>query len=169
VALFIVSWQWGRADWLPWMFPLGVTLAAIGLLLRVWATGWLIKNEALTTSGPYSLTRNPLYLGTLLITTGQCLMSDVPWAPLFFPALCLALYWTTIRQEESYLRTRYGAEYEAYAQRVPLLLPTWKWALNHENFSSRQEFSWKRVRRCYKGFLANAVVIFAYVLLHFLR
>ena len=75
VALLLISWQWGRADWLPWVFPLGLSIAVIGLLLRVWATGWLQKNEVLITGGPYRLTRNTLYLGTLLITTGQSLSS----------------------------------------------------------------------------------------------
>ena len=169
VALFCVSAFWVQDAWLPWVFNLGIALALSGLLLRMWATGWLVKNEALTIAGPYRFTRNPLYLGTLLITLGQCLMSDVPWAPLFFAPLCLALYWPTMRQEEQYLRERYGADYASYAERVPLLLPNLRVLIRPETSSTTQAFEWRRVRRCYKGFLANALIILVFGLLHLAR
>jgi protein-S-isoprenylcysteine O-methyltransferase Ste14 len=175
IALFCAS-VFGNFDpWPLWIFCLGIACALSGLVLRMWATGWLVKNEALTSNGPYRLIRNPLYSGTLLIVIGQSLMSDVPWAPLLFPALCLAIYWPTIRQEEGYLYDRYGADYAAYAECVPALIPSVSMVKNGQpkvetaDSSSTQAFSWRRVRRCYKGFLANALVILAYALLHLAR
>jgi protein-S-isoprenylcysteine O-methyltransferase Ste14 len=169
VALFGVSAFCNLSPWPLWVFVLGITCALSGLLLRIWATGWLVKNETLTTDGPYRLTRNPLYLGTLLLVLGQCLMSDIPWAPLLFPALCLALYWPTIRQEEEYLGQCYGADYTAYANQVPLLLPNGRIKAKSPSPASKQTFEWRRVRRCYKGFLANALVILIYAVLHLAR
>ena len=48
----------------------GAPISIAGLLLRGWAAGHLAKNESLAVSGPYALTRNPLYLGTLLVALG---------------------------------------------------------------------------------------------------
>ena len=51
---------------LAWGFP----IALAGLALRAWAAGCLAKNRELSTGGPYAYTRNPLYLGTLLVAEG---------------------------------------------------------------------------------------------------
>src|SRR5207302_1930320 len=59
-----------------WSAPTPMSLAAgapfgiAGLLLRAWAAGHLAKNQRLATGGPYALTRNPLYIGTLLVAAG---------------------------------------------------------------------------------------------------
>jgi protein-S-isoprenylcysteine O-methyltransferase Ste14 len=106
-----------------WSLAPGAVVAFVGLALRVWATGWLQKNSALATAGPYGLCRNPLYLGTWLLVVGQSLMSSLPLAPVLVPALVLALYWPTMRDEERHLRALFGATYENYRSRVPLLLP----------------------------------------------
>ncbi|MDQ3813438.1 MAG: isoprenylcysteine carboxylmethyltransferase family protein, partial [Armatimonadota bacterium] len=123
LALYLMAWQWGQPEMARWSLPLGAAIVTAGMLLRMWAVGWLCKNQILVTGGPYALIRNPLYLGTLLITIGQSFMSAVPLALIVFPALWLAVYWPTIRGEEDYLATRFGAEFEAYRARVPLLLP----------------------------------------------
>ena len=54
-------------------------VAAAGEAVRFWAAGHLLKTQELVTSGPYRYTRNPLYLGRLLIFTGLCVMAQMPW------------------------------------------------------------------------------------------
>ena len=54
----------------PWTLVVGGLIALPGLALRAWATGHLRKNDALATTGPYAYTRNPLYLGSLVIGLG---------------------------------------------------------------------------------------------------
>jgi steroid 5-alpha reductase family enzyme len=163
----------GQVAMLRWSLPVGAVVSMLGLLLRMWATGWLQKNKSLTTTGPYAWTRNPLYLGTLLLTFGHSLMSGLPVAPILFPGLCLVLYLKTIRQEETFLAERFGEEYEAYRQRTPRLLPR----LLHRSRVIEQShsptpanhaeghFHWPKVRRCYKGFVINAAVVAVYLVI----
>ncbi|MGA3043576.1 MAG: methyltransferase, partial [Bryobacteraceae bacterium] len=51
----------------------GLPVSLLGLALRAWAAGHLTKNQKLSASGPYRYTRNPLYLGTLLVAAGLAL------------------------------------------------------------------------------------------------
>jgi len=49
----------------------------VGLLLRLWANGYAIKMDKLTTSGPYSFIRHPLYLGTMFLAIGFVIMLKI--------------------------------------------------------------------------------------------
>lgn len=176
LVLLVISWRWGHAEMTRWSFLPGAVLTSGGLLLRLWAEGWLIKNQVLSTRGPYSFTRNPLYLGTGLIILGQSLMSGVPWAPVVFPALWLALYWPTMRQEEAHLAARYGVEHAAYRKRVPLLLPRLRPmrdeavpVANDEERMEEQKFSWSRVFRYRWVVLSNVLLMIVYGVLHATR
>jgi protein-S-isoprenylcysteine O-methyltransferase Ste14 len=180
LALFISSWLWGRAEMTAWSFLPGAVITGCGLLLRMWASGWLCKRKRLTTAGPYALTRNPLYLGSGLIAVGHSFMSGVPLAPVLFPLLWIVLYWPTMCEEADYLAARYGAEYEAYRGRVPMLVPR-LWPGRPEKPSlpvldgdtqaedSVQKFSWPRMLHYYKGFIANVLMIVIYGLLNAAR
>lgn len=172
LALFWISWRWGQPEMLRWSLPLGAVVSLLGLCMRIWATGWLRKDEVLTTQGPYSLTRNPLYLGTLTLALGHSLMSGVPLAPILFPVLCFLLYLPTMREEEEFLSLAHSAAYAEYRSRVPLLLPRFP-RRNEEPYqhiaSSGHHFSWMDLRRCIKGFLANALVIGIYTFINWSR
>ena len=98
----------------------GLPAAIAGLLMRGWAAGHLAKNQRLATGGPYAMTRNPLYLGTLLVAAGFAIASRQPaLGALFFAAFGL-IYLPAIELEEQHLRQLFP-EYEDYARRVPRL------------------------------------------------
>jgi protein-S-isoprenylcysteine O-methyltransferase Ste14 len=108
---------------------IGITIAAGGLLLRAWACGHLRKGKELDVSGPYGYTRNPLYLGSFLITIGFGVASNV-WglavaAVIFF----LSIYLPVINVETAELEDVMGEDYRLYAANVPRFLPrltAWK-------------------------------------------
>jgi protein-S-isoprenylcysteine O-methyltransferase Ste14 len=100
----------------------GVAVAALGLALRAAAAGHVKKNTELTTTGPYAYTRNPLYLGSLLIAVGFAIASRSLWIALILIVLLAGIYWPVIRSEEEYLRAHFP-EFEEYARRVPRLIP----------------------------------------------
>jgi protein-S-isoprenylcysteine O-methyltransferase Ste14 len=106
-----------------WRF-LGFGAIAIvpGLLIRALASGHVRKNEALATSGPYAYTRNPLYLGSLLIGIGFAVAARSWWIGIGLVVMFLAIYVPVIRGEERFLRDKFP-EFERYVRHVPPLLP----------------------------------------------
>jgi protein-S-isoprenylcysteine O-methyltransferase Ste14 len=106
----------------PMSLLYGPLLAFPGLALRGWAAGHLRKNQDLADGGPYAWTRNPLYLGTLLVALGLALAAQ-SWIVLAVTVAVFGLvYLPVIEQEEQHL-IKLFAGYREYAERVPLLLP----------------------------------------------
>lgn len=101
---------------------MGAILIVPGLLTRALASGHVRKNEALATSGPYAHTRNPLYLGSLLIGVGFAIASRSWWIGILLVTMFFAIYVPVIRSEEKFLREMF-AEFEEYARRVPRMFP----------------------------------------------
>ena len=114
----------------------GLLACAIGQLLRAWVIGQVPdgtsgQNEVLiatqlNTAGPYAHTRNPLYLGNLLITIGLCLVAHEP-AVLALVALLFGLqYRAIIAAEEQFLRGQFGAAFDDFCAKVPRFWPSIK-------------------------------------------
>jgi protein-S-isoprenylcysteine O-methyltransferase Ste14 len=100
----------------------GLPISVLGMALRAWAAGHLAKNQCLATGGPYAYTRNPLYLGTLLVATGLVVASRSAILGILCAAVFLLVYLPVIQLEEEHLR-RLFPEYADYAARVPALWP----------------------------------------------
>ncbi len=124
----------GFLAWLSEPEPVSATAGAVlvlaGELVRVWAAGHLHKTKELITSGPYRFTRNPLYLGRLLIFTGVALMARLPWAHANLVVLLLG--WLVFfgyymprkeRIEPARLERVHGEAYRRYYAAVPALFP----------------------------------------------
>jgi protein-S-isoprenylcysteine O-methyltransferase Ste14 len=100
----------------------GAVIAALGVWIRAMASGHVKKNEELTTTGPYAYSRNPLYLGSIVIAIGFAVASLSVWVAVIIVALFVAIYVPVIRGEEAFLRSKF-ANYDEYATRVPRLFP----------------------------------------------
>jgi protein-S-isoprenylcysteine O-methyltransferase Ste14 len=100
----------------------GASLVVPGLLIRALASGHVRKNEALATSGPYAYTRNPLYLGSLLMGVGFAIAARSWWIGAGLIVMFFAIYIPVIRDEEAFLRQKFP-EFEQYAQHVPRVFP----------------------------------------------
>jgi hypothetical protein len=109
-----------RPSWM--MLAASLVLVLPGLWLRGYASGYVRKNAELTVTGPYEHTRNPLYMGSMLIAFGFAAAAG-SWVILgALAALFAAIYIPTIQAEEEFLREHF-ADFEAYARAVPRLLP----------------------------------------------
>ncbi len=105
-----------------WSIVGGGMISTVGLGIRAFASGTVRKNEELATTGPYAYTRNPLYLGSIIIAAGFAIaaLSWIVVAVLI--VMFLAIYLPVIRGEEVFLREQFPGFVE-YEQRVPRLIP----------------------------------------------
>ncbi len=100
----------------------GGAIALLGLLVRAWASGHIMKNDRLATSGPYAFTRNPLYFGSFLIAVGFAVAAH--WAlVLLVIAFFVLIYAPTMEREKANIRGRFPEAYARYEQNVPAFLP----------------------------------------------
>jgi len=124
-------WNEYENDFVIW--PMGLLTVAMGLFIRIWATRHIErriprrykgnKGPRLVATGPYSIVRNPLYLGNLVIMMGLCILSELLWLmPIVF-AYLLSLFSLVVRYEEYKLSILFGREYEIYRQDVPRWIP----------------------------------------------
>jgi protein-S-isoprenylcysteine O-methyltransferase Ste14 len=109
-----------RPNWISLIVGAIVTLP--GILLRALASGHVKKNQELTTSGPYAYTRNPLYLGSLIMAIGFAIAARSIWVLLVMVVMFAAIFLPVIRAEETFLRSAFP-NFDKYAQNVPRLLP----------------------------------------------
>jgi len=118
----------------------GAVIALLGVVIRAAASGHITKNAALTTTGPYAYTRNPLYLGSIIIGMGFAVAARNAWIVIAIAALFIAIYLPVIASEEQFLRATFPG-YDDYAARVPRLLPRLR------KDTDTGSFSWDRYRK----------------------
>ena len=109
---------------------LGLPFVGLGALLRGWGAGHLVKNDVLTTTGPYAYLRHPLYAGTILIGTGFALALG-GWLSVLavlalWPWFAFDYFPRKERSEAERLESLYGGEFVHYRRTVPALWPRWR-------------------------------------------
>jgi len=112
------------------LFVPGLASIMLGTLIRVYASGFIVKNEQLATYGPYAMVRHPLYTGNIIIIIGFSVISQVWWSM----PLALFFFWfyypTAIEYEDRKLRRLFGTDWENWAARIPALIPTFSYLGN---------------------------------------
>ena len=134
---------------------IGVVLLLPGLLLRALASGHVQKDKQLTTSGPYAYTRNPLYLGSLIMAAGFAVAARNLWIVAAMIIMFGLIYIPVIAGEESFLRHTFP-EYDDYARGVPRLLPRLT-PFGSQQAAYSSERYWKH--REYQAAIGCAVVL----------
>jgi protein-S-isoprenylcysteine O-methyltransferase Ste14 len=124
-ALYLFE-LWRRAPQ-PAAVAWSLALVIPGLWLRGYASGYVKKNQELTTTGPYAWVRNPLYLGSILIAAGFA-MALLSWpVATALTVMFVAIYVPVIASEERFLRATFPG-FEDYCQQVPRLIPRFNFA-----------------------------------------
>jgi protein-S-isoprenylcysteine O-methyltransferase Ste14 len=144
----------------PWSVLVGLPLAGLGEGLRLWASGHIEKTTSLATGGPYAHSRNPLYLGSLLIALGVAVGAASPWVVLAVAAYFLLFYPSVMREEARYLADRFPEQHRAWAEAVPLFVPRLRPGGPRES-----KFRWERVRKNREWRTVLALPLLAAVLL----
>ena len=131
VAMWFTSAQFSSFAFVfPWHHALGILLVIVGIALGV--VGAITFRRAkttvnptkpgeassLVTSGIYRLSRNPMYVGLLVVLIGWALWLSNPLAFLFLPFFVAYMTRFQIIPEERVLSAKFGAEYAVYKQSV---------------------------------------------------
>ena len=119
--LLAIAYVWlARPSW-PSLL-MGTLVMIPGLVLRAFASGHVQKDKQLTTSGPYAHSRNPLYLGSLVMAAGFAIAARSWWIVAVMLFFFILIYGPVIAGEERFLRQTFP-EYENYVRSVPRILP----------------------------------------------
>ncbi|MFQ5635929.1 MAG: methyltransferase family protein [Gammaproteobacteria bacterium] len=107
----------------PSAFVTGAAVAILGMLFRVYASGFIVKNRELATTGPYSLVRHPLYTGNLMLLIGFTFASGQWWTLIVSAAFWWFYYPAAIDYEDRKLHGIFGDEWRAWSSTVPAVIP----------------------------------------------
>jgi protein-S-isoprenylcysteine O-methyltransferase Ste14 len=158
---FAVLYIWlARPTW-PFL-AFGAIAIVPGLLIRALASGHVRKNESLAMSGPYAYTRNPLYLGSLLIGVGFAIASRSGWIGLAVVVMFFAIYLPVIYGEEKFLREKFP-EFEEYARNVPRMFPRFGPYSAAGEDSGKFSFDLYRKHREYNALVGTLLLIAALI------
>jgi len=139
---------------------LGIPFILLGEVIRISSSGFIHKDSTLAREGPYSFSRNPLYLGNFFLGLGFVIMASQWYLIGIFLILFYFIYDSTIKEEEKKLLKQFGGIYEDYVNRVPLFFPNVT-----RSGSWKGKFSWRLVKKhrefntCY-GILLGIGLIF---------
>lgn len=93
---------------------LGATIGGAGEALRIWAAGHLEKGREITRSGPYSLTRHPLYLGSAIMGAGFAIAARSLAVAVMVGVYLVVTITAAIQSEEAHLTDKFGHAYPEY-------------------------------------------------------
>jgi protein-S-isoprenylcysteine O-methyltransferase Ste14 len=159
--VFAVLYFWlARPTWR--FLAIGVVVILPGLLIRALASGHVRKNEVLATSGPYAYTRNPLYLGSLLMGVGFAVAARNWWVGVVLVVMFFAIYLPVIRDEEAFLRQKFP-EFEEYSRQVPRMFPRVKPNSSKDGESGAFSFDLYLKHREYNALLGALAMLAALV------
>ncbi|MEJ7623904.1 MAG: isoprenylcysteine carboxylmethyltransferase family protein [Pyrinomonadaceae bacterium] len=148
----------------PVTLLVGSFVAILGLLIRAWASGHIRKAKVLAVSGPYAFTRNPLYLGSLIMGLGFTIAAGVWWLSLVFLLLFVGIYLPVMRVEAEDMRRIFGGDFDEYESEVPLLVPRIvPWQKSAEKFDFQLYLQYRE----YRAGVGVAVAIAALVAKNF--
>lgn len=113
--------------WMSLMLGIPCIILAVALLLATGMAFWRARTSmfygacrvrALIVNGPFRFTRNPLFVGLVLLYAGISVAINAPWPLLFLPVVVILLHWGVIIPEECYLENKFGDEYRKYKNQV---------------------------------------------------
>ncbi len=146
----------------------GGVIGFAGVLIRAWASGHLNKNNKLTVSGPYRFSRNPLYLGNIIMGIGLMVNANSYISAIFLSLYFLLFYPFLIIREKKYLKNKFK-DYENF-EKVPLLIPNpFRYAKRTKETAQKFSFTRYFTNREYNAFLGLLTIILLFVLRIYLR
>ena len=142
----------------------GLSLIVAAIIGRMWCTLYIggRKSAEIVQSGPYSVTRNPLYVFSSIGAMGIGAQTGSLIIAITFGVLCYLAFSLVIRTEEEFLRQNFGKPYEAYCARVPRFFPRFSLFRDDKDLIVRPD-------RLYRTFTDGLVFFVAYPFFEFVE
>ncbi|EHS52712.1 isoprenylcysteine carboxyl methyltransferase, partial [Rhizobium sp. PDO1-076] len=108
-----------------WLEIAGFIFILCGFGVRLWCTLYIggRKSRDLLSDGPYSLCRNPLYVGSILAAIGIGLQTEMLSFGIFCGVVCWGIFHVVVKKEERYLLVEFGEPYRLYFDTTPRFWP----------------------------------------------
>ena len=157
IAFIVLIIIYGRLE----HYFLAFSISLFGELIQIWSSSSLEKNQVLTARGPYSLVRNPMYLGRFLVILGGIILLNSIYVILLYVVIYYFYMINRVKREEAVLGSVFGRDYESYCTKVHRFLPSKKLY----RWSSLKYFNWQLLRENH-GHWNFLAMIFCYVLFY---
>lgn len=142
---------------------IGFFVMMLGMFFRAWSSGYIDKDRELATQGPYSLTRNPLYFGNLLIGAGIAVASN-NWLTALICAVYYLFFFTfLIAVERKRMKARFGARYDEWAREANLFFPRIK-RIKNSNFDIALYMKNREYRVLFYSLFVIAVLVVKFLM-----
>jgi len=138
-VLFVLLVSWLGDTNLTLLYA-GAAIAAVGELIRMWASGHVKKNKELATDGPYTYVRHPLYVGNILILFGYSVASNMWWSFVLMAFLLWFYYPPAISYEDNKLKKIFAEQWVEWSQNIHALIPTF----SSKSGSASSDWSFKQ-------------------------
>ena len=153
---------------IPYASNFAISLILLGLATRMYASGFVLKNKELSTTGPYAFVRHPLYTGNIMILIGLCLINGFFWSFVTAFIFLWFYYPTAIEYEDRKLKSLFPDTWEEWASITPALMPKidLKNTMNGEIFSKLDLRSWsikKSLMTNYEPVIVVYVLIWLFI------
>ena len=152
----------------PYASYIAIGLILLGLSTRMFASGFVLKNKELSTTGPYAFMRHPLYTGNIMILIGLCLINGFLWSFISAFIFFWFYYPTAIEYEDRKLKSLFPDTWEEWASITPALMPKMdlKSTTNRNIFSKLDLRSWslsKSLMTNYEPVIVVYVLIWLFI------
>lgn len=152
IAITVIDFPYSNAVSDVWLDVTGLLLCTLGQLLRIWVIGYRyivrggknrrVHADDLVTEGIFALSRNPLYLGNILVLFGLFVIWNAPLLYVIGVPFTLVGYRAIVAAEEAFLRTRFGVAYDEYCRTTNRWIPDFRKA---PEALEGIPFNWRRV------------------------
>ncbi len=141
VGLGLVTQSIGGVDgeWHERVESVGFVAIILSIVGRAWCSLYIggRKKAEIVDRGPYSITRNPLYVFSYIGAFGIGTQSGIVTIGLGFVLAAMAVFYVTVRREEAFLEREFGAVYAAYRARTPRFWPRFSLWRDEEHLTIR--------------------------------
>ena len=163
MVLFLILWPGWRFPFDVYSLVAGLILIVLGFVLRLWCIRQIggaarktsvAKADVVITWGPFGWIRNPIYVANMTCFAGCTVLCGMLWALPVLLGIMALQYSSTVRFEETFLRQKFGEEYERYTKETPrwFALPRWK-----PSPESHVPYPCKKILKRERGFIFGLV------------